>query len=487
VTRTQAQLQRSSVEDFAHALVVAALNCELHAPQSQYVQDALDDLVRALRRTADSGVELPLQLEVSNECLHHAAEPLPRPSLQAGRFLRACVDREIAALTFDRDLSAGEAQHFFDLLLGEQNKEGLSRRNKDRALQALGIRNVGIVSRIPGDPSDRRRAVAGEQADLVHYQDLADCLQQNHARARRDHPLAIDAANGAVERTILHLTNEPSGLLALATQDQIDRFTVGHSVRVGLLALQVARAAGANRDQLVQVGTAALLHDIGKSKVPQEILFKQGRLDEAEWHWMAQHPRLGAQILLEQPDLEPSTVGTAFCHHMRPSGEGYPQPALPFQPSSLSRLVRVCDVFEALTSIRPYKRALTPCEAYAVMFRAEDDFDQDWLGFFAHTLGVYPQGTRVLLSDGAEAVVVAQGTLPHLPVVRLLTGAGGADLQAGQPDQLALRGGAQSPAVQEVLLHDRSVCVAPPDLEDPQILTEPAHHCFRPQHGTPQP
>jgi putative nucleotidyltransferase with HDIG domain len=473
-------VRSTAVEDFANALVLAALNVELHAPQSQYVQDALADMVRCLRRAADSGVELPLQLEISNDFLHYHAEPLQHPSLQAGRFLRACTDREIAALTFDRDLATDEAERFFDLLLGEQNKQGLQRCNKDRALQALGIRNVGIVSRIPGDPSDRRRPAVEEQsrAAMARYQDLAACLQQNHARAHRDHPLSIDAANGVVERTILHLTNEPSGLLALATQDQIDRFTVGHSVRVALLALQVARAAGASRDQLVLVGTAALLHDIGKSKVPQEILFKQGRLDESEWHWMAQHPRLGAQILLEQPDLEPSTVGTAFCHHMRPSGDGYPEPALPFQPSSLSRLVRVCDVFEALTSIRPYKRALTPCEAYAVMFRAEDDFDQDWLGFFAHTLGVYPQGTRVLLNDGAAALVVAQGVLPHLPVVRLLTGPGGADLVAGEPDQVAL-GTGSARSVHEVLLHDRSVSV--PDPDDPQILTEPAHHCFQPK------
>jgi putative nucleotidyltransferase with HDIG domain len=482
-TRTHSQVQNAAVEDFAHALVLVALNAELHPPQSQYVQDALADLVRSLHRAGDAGIELPLRLEVSNELLHHEGQPLPRPSLQAGRLLRACTEREIAVLAFDRDLDEAEAQRFFDLLLLEQNKTALARRNRDRALLALGIKHVSIVSRIPGDPSDRRRPAVEEEkrTAMKRYQDLASCLQQNHVLAHRDQSLSIDAANGVVERAILHLTNEPSGLLSLATQDQVDRFTVGHSVRVALLALQVARAANANRDQLVQVGTAALLHDIGKSKVPQEILFKQGRLDEAEWHWMAQHPRLGAQILLEQPDLEPSTIGTAFCHHMRPSGDGYPQPALPFQPSALSRLVRVCDVFEALTSIRPYKRALTPCEAYAVMFRAEDDFDQDWLGFFAHTLGIYPQGTRVLLSCGSEGVVVAQGALPHLPVVRLLTGPGGADLVNGEPDEVTL-GVNSARTVREVVLHDRSVPVTAPEVADPQILTEPpAHHCFQPK------
>ncbi len=481
--RGSSQVQRGAVEDFAHGLVTAALNAELHAPTSQHVRDALRELVGCLRRVGEVGVELPLCLVVADDCLHHDGVPLPRPSLQAGRLLQACAEREIAVLTFAEGLCGEEAQRFFDLLLWPANRPALERRNKDRALLALGIRHIGVISRIPGDPTDRRRAAIDERSHqaLASYQSLTSCLQQHHLEAHRDQALSLAAANGVVERTIVQLDSEPSGLLSLATQDQVDRFTVGHSVRVALLALQVARAGGANRDQMVQVGIAALLHDIGKSKVPQEVLFKQGRLTEEEWQWMAQHPRLGAQILLEQPDLEPSAVGAAFCHHMRPCGAGYPRPAMPFQPSAVSRLVRVCDVFEALTSVRPYKRALTPCEAYAVMFRAEDDYDRDWLRFFAHTLGMYPQGTRVLLTDGSEAVVTRQGCLPHLPTVRLLTGAAGADLLPGQPDEVTIGEAVAGivPAIAEVILHDRTVAVpADADPADPQILTTPAHACL---------
>jgi hypothetical protein len=119
---------------------------------------------------------------------------------------------------------------------------------------------------------------------------------------------------------------------------------------------------------------------------------------------------------------------------MGPHGEGYPEPVLPVRPSGISRLVRVCDVFEALTAVRPYKRALTPIEAYAVMFRNLGDFDPVWLRRFVRTLGLFPTGTRVHLDDGADAVVVAQTDSPQQPSVRLLTGPGGEALPVDHPE-----------------------------------------------------
>ncbi|MBL8731571.1 MAG: HD domain-containing protein, partial [Planctomycetes bacterium] len=327
----------------------------------------------------------------------------------------------------------------------------------------------------PADPGDRTcdlrtRALHG-------YQDLADCLQQNHLRAYRDLELAVDATNDAVERT-LRSFEEPSLLLSLATHDDVDRFTVGHSVRVALLALQVAREIGASRDQLVHVGTAALMHDIGKSKVPQEVLFKQGRLSDEEWALMAQHPRLGAQLLLEQGErIDARTIGAAFCHHMGPSGLGYPQPLLPTVPSGTSNLVRVCDVFEALTAVRPYKHALTPIEAYAVMFRSEQDFDSAWLRTFARVLGLFPIGSRVLLRDGSHGMVVAQSSRPDRPVVQLLAGPDGADLPADHPGKVTIGQPFEGrvPVLHSVTLNDRCLPLPELDCKDDMV-----HRCV---HG----
>lgn len=473
-------LRTAAVVEFAHALIVAALNRMLHARDSAFVADALAELVATLRRAEQLGVDLPLALQFSEDRLHHDGAPLDGPSLQARSLLRRCRERGIAMLSFAPGLGVDEANRFLDLLLLPQNVGALARSNRDAALAALGIRHVLVTLRSPADPQDPTAHVDVGRRALHRYQDLADCLQQNHLRAHRDLELAVDAAADVVERTVAEL-DEPSMLLSLATQDDVDRFTVGHSVRVALLALQVARALGASRDQLVQVGSAALLHDIGKSKVPQQVLFKQGRLTPDEWNAMAQHPRLGAQLLLEQHEtVDARAIGAAFCHHMQPDGRGYPAPLLPAAPCGTSRLVRVCDVFEALTSVRPYKKALTPLEAYAVMFRNHRDFDGRWLRRFACTIGLFPTGSRVQLADGAEAMVVAQTGSPDRPVVRLLTGPGGGELPDGQPDRLVVGDAVDGvrTRILNLCTHDRFVAVPEFD-DDPQVLTQtPGHACL---------
>ncbi|MBL8752803.1 MAG: HD domain-containing protein [Planctomycetes bacterium] len=478
-TPSARDLRAHAVLTFAHALVIGALNRRMHDRDSRHVHDALADLVTALRRAATLGVDMPLQLQCADDRICHDGESLDGPSLQARSLLRDLRQRGIAMLSFGPRLDVEEANRLYDLLLLDDNVAAFARSTRDAALAAFGVRNVRVSLRAAADPSDRRCGVDGTDRALHQYQDLADCLQQTHARALRDQELAVHAAANVVERAVTGM-DEPSLLLSLAAQDDVDRFTVGHSVRVALLALQVARAVGATREQSVQVGSAALLHDIGKSKVPQEVLFKQGRLTADEWHWMQQHPRLGAQILLEQHEhVAAGTICAAFCHHMRPDGKGYPESLVSVAPGGTSRLVRVCDVFEALTSIRPYKRALTPIEAYAVMFRNERDFDVQWLRVFARTIGLFPNGTRVRLRSGAAAVVREQTGCPEKPIVQLLTGPDDSALPPGQPDRFRIGDLCEGKpmAIHAVDTHDR--CITVPDF-DPKDLALPTHACLSP-------
>ncbi|MBK9129729.1 MAG: HD domain-containing protein [Phycisphaerales bacterium] len=296
-------------------------------------------------------------------------------------------------MVFHAGVGAEELTAFLELIASPLHYAGFRNGPTEltRLLKQHGIRNISVELDGDSDPSPSARKRLG---GIHEYRGMTSFLHDNHVAASRGDELQIERAAGVVEHAIEHMEVEPSRLLALASYDDIDSFTVGHSVRVALLALQVARAAGLGKADLVTVGTAALLHDIGKSRIPQEILFKRGRLDPEEWRIMAQHPRLGAEILVEQRAIDPRAIGAAFCHHMTPSEGGYPRPIVRFEPSAISRLVRVCDVFEALTAARPYKKALTAVHAYAIMHRCRDDFDPTWLGYFAQTIGLYPLGTR---------------------------------------------------------------------------------------------
>lgn len=475
--------QRNAVVNFAHALVNAVLNRLLHARDSHFVTDSMQEVVSELEACQTAGLDLPLHLQIDGSRLCHDGRALDGPSLQARSLIERCRDRDIAMLSFGQHLDAEEANRLFDLLLLPENANAFDRTHREKTLLAFGIRHVKVTLQNPADPGDRRVALDDQGRAVQHYQELAAALQQNHRLAHGDHELAVDATATAVERTIADF-EEPSMLLSLSMQDDVDRFTVGHSVRVALLALQVARTMGATREQLVRIGGAALMHDIGKSKVPQEVLFKQGRLNDDEWAAMAEHPRLGAQLLIEQHEkVDPRTIGTAFCHHMGPNGGGYPDPLMPTPPSATSRLIRVCDVFEALTAVRPYKRALTPIEAFAVMLRNEQDFDPHWLRCFVKTLGLFPVGTRVAMADGAHAVVAEQTSCITKPKLRMITGADGATLPADHPELIVagelFEGATQT--IAGITLPDRYLPVPEFDEDDPEGKGHTAHEaCLSP-------
>ncbi len=437
------------VANFTHALVVALVNLELYSSQSQHLKDNLHDLHVELAGLFASGCVDPLDIHIQGGTLLHEGHVILSSTLQGGKLLRLCKERRIQRLRFSSHAESREILGLLQLLSTPEKGADSTDNDFYRQLSQHGIRNIAVGLQQEATPALSSSSTSIDPA-IPQYQALADCLHDSHVAAHRGQELAMDRATGLVETTLGFMEKEPSGLLALANYDDIDSFTVGHSVRVALLTMQVAQAAGANRPQLVQVGTAALLHDIGKSKIPQEILFKRGPLDTEEREIMARHARLGGEVLLQQTQLDPTAIGAAFCHHMTPHGGGYPSPAIPFEPSGISKLVRVCDVFEALTSVRPYKQALNPLAAYTVMFRQEDSFDPKWLRFFVQTLGIYPQGTRLNLHSGATAVVTAKGQQLDRPTVRTLTNAQGQTLALAEQEEFVLEHGAcQPPAPEE--------------------------------------
>jgi putative nucleotidyltransferase with HDIG domain len=406
---------------FCHELVVGLANLEMHGAHSQEMQDSIQIMLDELGHLFPAGHTDPIEIGIEANCIYYNGEVLVSASLQTGSVISRCKERDIGGLRISPRVEADELRSLLAVLKDPGNCHDFRAGHGSAILEKSGIFHIAAMT-----PSGDRGSIekAYSQQAMERYQALADCLQDNHIAAFQGHDLGIEEACGAIDAALSEI-NAPAGLLALASHDFIDSFTVGHSVRVALLALQVATAGGASRQDLVRVGTAGLLHDIGKSRIPQEVLFKRGPLTNEERQIMSQHPRLGGEVLLEQPQLDPAAIGAAFCHHMKPDG-GYPKASLPFEPSGISKLVQVCDVFEALTAVRPYKRAMTPLEAYSVMFRNERDFDPEWLRFFVQALGVYPQGTFLALDTGEIGMVTAQGARPTKPTIQVLTNPDGA-------------------------------------------------------------
>ncbi len=368
--------------------------------RQQRLEDAVDAVAMLHRGHREDHL---LSIDLRRQPIQIDGIELPAASLRAGRLRRLAEERGVATITLAARTDVGQLGIALDLL-GESRPGALA--DDVGAWTDLhcryGLQAVRLVSTLePGASPNRAR-----RDTLDELQDLASQVEDNHLAAVQGDELGLDETRSVVERAAAALEERPSELLGLAHYDDIDRFTVGHSVRVALLAMHTAGAAGFDHDRLQQVGTAALLHDIGKSLVPAHVLFKRGKLEPEEWAAMMEHPRLGAQILVAQPHIDDCVVGAAFCHHMRPDGAGYPKALMPFRPGSVSGLVRICDVFEALTAVRPYKHGMAPAEALAIMHRDPGEFDQAWLRHFARTIGPFPVGSAVELSDGSVARVV---------------------------------------------------------------------------------
>ena len=239
------------------------------------------------------------------------------------------------------------------------------------------------------------------------------------------HGGSVDFAlsQGCVEG-ILHSFDSTTGsasMFGAVRYEKYDAYTFGHSIRVAVLALTFARTMTDDMSLLNRIGVAALLHDVGKARVPFEVLHCRTRLDDEQRREMQKHPEYGAEILLDHTGCDPMAIGAAFGHHLDPQGNGYPKMLHHPRVSLVTQIVKLCDVFEALTAVRPYKAAMPPARAFRIMMDMGDAFDRRLLRRFIAAVGVYPQGTRLLLSDGREATVVAQTELVQAPRVRIET------------------------------------------------------------------
>ena len=149
-------------------------------------------------------------------------------------------------------------------------------------------------------------------------------------------------------------------LLPLVMMKEFDEYTTTHACNVSVLAMGLAEALGCSRAETRAFGVAGLLHDIGKVKIPQEILNKPGRLTDEERAVMALHPEEGARILLEREKGMQMAAVVAFEHHICIDGKGYPQMQFQRGCHLASRLVHVCDIYDALSTNRPYRKPWTP-------------------------------------------------------------------------------------------------------------------------------
>lgn len=208
-----------------------------------------------------------------------------------------------------------------------------------------------------------------------------------------------------------------------------DDYTYHHSVSVAVYAVIVGQEMGYTKSDLELLATAGLCHDLGKSKIPIEVLNKPSRLTDEEFDLIKTHPRSGYEMLYTNPKIPVSVRQAVLCHHENENGTGYPAGLTGDKIHPFAKIIHAVDVYDALTSRRVYKEPNTPSEAMEyLMGGCETLFDRDVVGIMLDVIPAYPPGIEVKLSDGSSGIVMEHTADVLRPKVKLYTTAEVVDL-----------------------------------------------------------
>ena len=211
-----------------------------------------------------------------------------------------------------------------------------------------------------------------------------------------------------VDEVVESINRHPDALLSLARLKTADEYTYMHSVAVCALMVSLGRQLGLNDVQCRDAGMAGMLHDLGKAAMPQEILNKPGKLTNEEFDIIKTHPTRGYEMLLDSPNVSDGAKDVCLHHHERYDGTGYPDKLAGEKISLLARMGAVCDVYDAVTSDRPYKSGWDPAHALSQMATWKGHFDTMVFQSFVKSIGIYPTGSLVKMRSGRLAVVLEQ-------------------------------------------------------------------------------
>jgi HD-GYP domain-containing protein (c-di-GMP phosphodiesterase class II) len=214
-------------------------------------------------------------------------------------------------------------------------------------------------------------------------------------------------AKAAVAECVASILQSPDAFLWLIQLKNRDEYTAQHSLNVRVLSIVLGRHINLSNASLQNVGLCGLMHDMGKMLIPDQILNKPGKLDADEMEIMRTHTTQGYELLRSSDNMYPGAIKTALMHHEMLNGKGYPNRLNHRDIPLFARIVTIADIYDAMTSDRVYQKGRTHLEATSILAdMSGDNLEERLVTKFIESMGIYPPGCIVMLTNGAIAIVV---------------------------------------------------------------------------------
>ena len=430
---TPERLERA--RDMVRTLAVAHTNAALYPTSHPSVAQSLGDFVTALRALAGFGFD-EVTINIYKGTIFVENQIFSEESVTYAKLVEELLARGISAVTFTSMTTPEETGILVELI----SADGIGDIEDARSfLDARGVSSISVAETTTLEDSSaeqrnrevRARARESYDAGLTAMRDVE--MQAKLGRA-----LEVGPLQRVVESMLDNLLQDPAAVLGLTAIKGHDDYTLNHSINVCILAISLGAQLGLDKEEVRSLGLAGLLYDIGKVRIPEEILTKAGPLTAEEWALVKKHSEEGADLLkrLQLADKMPMIV--AYEHHQRHDLLGYPE-ANGGEQHIFSKVVAVCDAYDAMTTTRPFRREIRPDKALAVLMQGRGKaYEPNITKALVAMLGIYPMGAVVKLEDGSTAVVyrVNNDDLLH-PRVKVLMDGDGRWLET--PDILDLR------------------------------------------------
>jgi HD-GYP domain-containing protein (c-di-GMP phosphodiesterase class II) len=409
------------------ALYAALRSLKLYPLENATVQKALDDLEATGKALLD--VEVELEIRIAGDFLFVNATRLRVELDNYASFSHIIAmfrAAEVGIVHIRTGIERREWQVFLGQLLSVTQRGSVDERLEDlqEGLAAAKVTNLEVErAQAEGDGSQQEARHAAKRV----YSEGVAVTRDVIAGVRLGRATRLKRVKRAVQLVVDQVLNNEISMVGMTTVRDYDEYTFTHSVNVCIFSVALGKKLGFSKVQLYDLGMTALLHDVGKARVPSEILNKTGGLDEREWKIIQQHPWQGALSLFGMRSYEEipyQSILVAHEHHMKIDLTGYPKCVRPRTLGIFSRIVSVADAFDAATTRRVYQTV--PIEPDQVLREMWENpgrgHDRLVVKALINLVGVYPVGTCVILDTFEVAVVVGPNPdtqLLNRPMVRI--------------------------------------------------------------------